>query len=79
MIQSLRILVETRVLEEDWAKARYEKLALIGEKRARAEYHAQGYQKRFDKAFNKKMKPRNLKEGDHFSSKDCKKALMRTF
>ena len=35
-IQSLRVLVETNVLEEDWAKERYEQLALINEKRARA-------------------------------------------
>ena len=35
-IQSLRVLVETKVLEEDWAKVRYEQLALIDEKRARA-------------------------------------------
>ena len=42
-IQSLRVLVETKVLEEDWAKARYEQLALIDEKRARAQYHVQGY------------------------------------
>ena len=34
-IQSLRVLVETKVLEEDWAKVRYEQLALIDEKRAR--------------------------------------------
>ena len=33
-IQSLRVLVETKVLEEDWAKARYEQLALINEMRA---------------------------------------------
>ena len=39
-IQSLRVLVETKVLEEDWAKVRYEQLALIDEKRARAQYHA---------------------------------------
>ena len=39
-------------------------MALIDEKRARAQYHAQGYQKRIEKAFNKKVKPRNLKEGD---------------
>ena len=45
-IQSLRVLVETKVLEEDWAKARYEQLALIDEKSARAQYHAQGYQKK---------------------------------
>ena len=35
-IQSLRVLVETKVLEEDWAKARYEQLALIDEKRVKA-------------------------------------------
>ena len=29
----------------------------------RAQYHAQGYQKRIARAFNKKVKPRNLKEG----------------
>ena len=63
-IQSLRILVETKVLEKDWAKAKYEQLALIDEKRARAQYHAQWYQKRITRAFNKKLKPRNLKEGD---------------
>ena len=35
-IQSLRVLGETKVLEEDWVKARYEQLALIDKKRARA-------------------------------------------
>ena len=39
-------------------------MAFIDEKRARAQYHAQGYQKRIARAFNKKVKPRNLKEGD---------------
>ena len=39
-IQSLRVLVETKVLEEDWAKTRYEQLAFIDEKRARAQYYA---------------------------------------
>ena len=34
------------------------------EKRARAQYHEQGYQKRIVRAFNKKVRPRNLKEGD---------------
>ena len=63
-IQSLRVLVETKVLEEDWAKTRYEQLVLIDEKRSRAQYHAQGYQKNIAIAFNKKVKSRNLKEGD---------------
>ncbi|XP_075658949.1 uncharacterized protein LOC142628795 [Castanea sativa] len=65
-IQSLRVLAETKVLEEDWMKQRYEQLALIDEKRARAQYHAQGYQKRIAKAFNKKVRPRNLKKGTWF-------------
>ncbi|XP_075633454.1 uncharacterized protein LOC142605913 [Castanea sativa] len=63
-IQSLNVLVETKVLEEDWARARYEQLALIDEKRARAQYHTQWYQRMIARAFNKKVKPRNLKEGD---------------
>ncbi|XP_075669994.1 uncharacterized protein LOC142639743 [Castanea sativa] len=63
-IQSLSVLVETNFLEKDWAKARYEQLALIDEKRARAKYHAQGYQNRIVRAFNKKVTPRNLKEWD---------------
>ena len=51
-IQSLRVLAETKVLEEDWLKQRYEQLALIDEKRARAQYHVHGYQKRITRAFN---------------------------
>ena len=58
------MLIETKVLEEDWAKARYKQLALIDEKSARAQYHAQGYQKKVARAFNKKVKLRNLKERD---------------
>ena len=61
-IQSLKVLVENKVLEEDWARTRYEQLTLIDEKRARAQYHVQGYQKKIARAFNKKVKSRNLKE-----------------
>ena len=45
-------------------KQRYEQLVLIDKKRARAQYHAQGYRKRIARAFNKTVRPRNLKEGD---------------
>ena len=45
-------------------RERYEQLALIDEKRMKAQYHKQGYQKRITRAFNKKVKPRNFKEGD---------------
>ena len=36
---------------------------MIDEKKATAQYHAQRYQKRIVRVFNKKVKPRNLKEG----------------
>ena len=60
----MRMLVEIKVLEEEWMKARYEQLALEDEKRAKVQYHAQGYQKRIARAFNKKVKPKNPKEGN---------------
>ena len=63
-IQSLRVLEETKVQEEDWMRERYEQLALIDKKRMRVQYHAQGYQKRIARAFNKRVRLRNLKEGD---------------
>ena len=57
-IQSLRVHVETMVLEEEYMNERYEQLALIDEKKGRAQYHAQGNQKRIARAFNKKVKLR---------------------
>ena len=60
----MRLLAETKVLVEYWVKERYEKLALIDEKRARAQYQAQGFQNRIAREFNKKVRPRNLNEGD---------------
>ena len=64
VIQSLRVLMETQVLEEEWMRERYEQLALIDEKKGKAQYHAQGYQKRIAREFYKNVKPKNLKEGD---------------
>ena len=37
---------------------------MIDKKRIRVQYHAQGYQKRIVRAFNKRVRLRNLKEGD---------------
>ena len=59
-IQSLRLLVNTRALKGDWIRERYE----IDEKRMWALYLMQCYQKRIARAFNKKVKLRNLKVGD---------------
>ena len=37
---------------------------LFDERRLKALYHVQGYQRRISRAFNKKVKSKNLKEGD---------------
>ena len=37
---------------------------LFDERRLKALYHVQGYQRRIARAFNKKVKSRNTKEGD---------------
>lgn len=63
-VESLRVMMEGQIPKAEWAQGRYEQLALLDEKRLRAMYHVQGYQRRIARAFNKKEKPRNLKEGD---------------
>ena len=63
-VQSLRVMIESQIPEIEWKRNRYEQLALLDETRLKALYHVQGYQRRVAKAFNKKVKPRNLKEGD---------------
>ncbi|XP_074290578.1 uncharacterized protein LOC141617295 [Silene latifolia] len=63
-IPSLRILLESEVPEADWVQARYDSIVMLDERRLNALYHVQLYQKRIERAFNKKIKPRGIKEGD---------------
>ena len=63
-IPSLRVLMETKLEEAEWVKARYGQLNLIEEKRLAAVCHGQLYQRRMKKAFDKKVRPREFHEGD---------------
>ena len=63
-VPSLRILNESQISEAEWLADRYSELALLDEKRLQALYQTQGYQRRLARAFNKKVKNRNIKEGD---------------
>ncbi|XP_077239679.1 uncharacterized protein LOC143880569 [Tasmannia lanceolata] len=63
-IPSLRVMIEASLPESEWAKARHQELQMIDEKRLRALYHIQGYQRRIERAFNKKVRVRDLKSGD---------------
>jgi transposase InsO family protein len=63
-IPSARILAEAGINESEWARCRYEQLNLIDEKRLTALCHGQLYQQRTARTFNKKVRPRELQEGD---------------
>ena len=63
-VPSLRVLNENQISEAEWLADRYSELALLDEKRLQALYQTQGYQRRLARAFNKKVKNRNIKERD---------------
>ncbi|XP_074304934.1 uncharacterized protein LOC141639786 [Silene latifolia] len=63
-VPSLRILLESQVPEADWVQARYDSLVLLDERRLNALYHVDSIEKRIERAFNKKVKPRGINEGD---------------
>ncbi|XP_058181261.1 uncharacterized protein LOC131299699 [Rhododendron vialii] len=71
-LTSLRVLAETEMIEEDWVQNRYDELTLLDERRLRALYHVQGYQHRIARAFNKKVKPRDIKVGDMVLKAICR-------
>ena len=63
-IPSMRVLMEAELSEAEWVQSRYDQLNLIEEKRMTALCHGQLYQKRMKQAFDKKVRPREFKEGD---------------
>ena len=44
--ESLRIILKSQIPEAKWVKVRYEQLILTDERRLKALYHVQGYQRR---------------------------------
>ena len=63
-VRSLRTILESDFLKADWLQSRYDRLYMLDEKRLKVLYHIQGYQRRFRKAFDKKVRTRDLKLGD---------------
>ena len=61
---SLRIVLESEIPVAEWLQSRYDQLCILDEKKLKALYHIQGYQKRLRKAFDKKVRTRDLKLGD---------------
>ena len=63
-IKSLRVVMEAKTLESEWARKRYDHLVFLDEKRMDTLFHTQIYQRRIARAFNKKVKPGKIKAGD---------------
>ena len=60
----LRTTLESEIFEADQLQSRYDRLCMLDEKRLKALYHTQGYQRRLRKAFDKKVRTKDLKLGD---------------
>ena len=63
-IPSLRMIMETKLTGAEWVQNWFDQLNLIEEKRMTALCHGQLYQRRMKKAFDKKVKPREFREGN---------------
>ena len=63
-IPSLRIPMEAKLEEVEWVRERHEQLCLIDTKRLTTLCNGQCYQKRITRAYNKKVRPHQFKEGD---------------
>ena len=63
-VRSLRIVLESEIPKVDWLQSRYNQFCMMDEKRLKALYHIHGYQRRLRKAFDKKVRTRDLKLGD---------------
>ncbi|XP_070005913.1 uncharacterized protein [Nicotiana sylvestris] len=56
-ISSLRIVAEVEIDDNEWVKTHLEQLSLIDKKRLATVCHGQLYQKRMERAYNKKDPP----------------------
>ena len=63
-VYSLRTILESEIPKADWLQSKYDQLCMLDEKILKALYHIQGYQRRLRKAFDKKVRTRDLKLGD---------------
>nr|KYP43128.1 Transposon Ty3-I Gag-Pol polyprotein [Cajanus cajan] len=63
-IPFLRVLADVKLEEAEWVQIRYDQLNLIEEKRLNALCHGQLYQRRVQRAYDKKVRPREFQEGD---------------
>jgi len=61
---SLRVALATKMTERDNYRLRLQHLETLNEKRLQAQQRIELYQARISKAFNKKVKERDIQKGD---------------
>ena len=62
-VRSLKRVLESEILKANWLQSKYDQLCMLDEKRLKALYHIQGYQRWLKKAFDKKVRTRDLNLG----------------
>ena len=63
-VRSISTVLESEIPKADWLQSKYNQLCMLDEKRLKALYHIQGYQRRLRKSFDKKVRTKDLKLGD---------------
>ena len=63
-IKSLRVMMEAKTPESEWARKKYDHLVSLNEKRMYTLFLTQIYQRRITRAFNKKVKLGKIKASD---------------
>ena len=63
-MESLRVLIDAQMDEDQWLQDQYHQLSLIDEKRATAIFHGQLYQQRIARSYNNKVRIRQFREND---------------
>ena len=63
-VHSISTVLESEIPKADWLQSKYNQLCMLDEKRLKALYHIQGYQRRLRNAFDKKVRTKDLKLED---------------
>lgn len=63
-MESLRVLMDGQLDEDQWVQDRYHQLSLIDERRTAAIFHGQLYQQRIARSYNRKVRLRQFKQHD---------------
>ena len=58
-----RVIMKSQIPEAKWTNDRYGKLVMLDERRLKALHNVQLYKARISRAFNKRVKVRDLQEG----------------